>query len=123
MALPTEPTTSSPRERKEILARVFPEKHKIVERPSIPEVSEIEQVETVPGEEISLLQPVRDDTGAVIVDTPAPQQVTVTLPLTDDQISAGLTAKLSSSLRWLTEWCLRLLKIMGGGFIYRLKKK
>ena len=74
MALPVEPPVSSPRERKEILSRVFPEKYKVVERPSVPEVPDgVDQLQAVPGEEISLPQPVQDDTGAVIVDTPVPQ--------------------------------------------------
>lgn len=124
MALPVEPDSSLPQERKEILSRLIPEKHKVVERPTEPDLSaEVrEHVETMPGEEVSLPQPVTDDTGAVIVDTPAPQQVTVTLPLTDDQIGAGLTAKVTASVRWLAEWCLRLLKIMRGSFIYHQKK-
>lgn len=38
---------------------------------------------------------------------PAPA---VTLPLTDDQIAQGLHTSISSSLRWLAEWCRRRLK-------------
>lgn len=34
---------------------------------------------------------------------------TVTLPLTDDQIAAGLHQSLTSSWRWLAEWCRRRL--------------
>ncbi|MBI3577343.1 hypothetical protein HY086_04875 [Candidatus Gottesmanbacteria bacterium] len=36
--------------------------------------------------------------------------VTVTLPLTDDQIAQGLHASITSSWRWLAEWCVRKLK-------------
>lgn len=125
MALPSEPEVPSPEKQKEILSRLFPEKEKypIVERPVTPEVPpEIEKVEAVAGAEISLPQPVTDDTGAVIVDTPAPQQVSVTLPLTEEEIEKGLAYKITFSIRWLAEWCRRLLKIMGGKFIYRFKK-
>lgn len=121
MALPREPQVSSAKEQKEILSRLFPEKYPIVERPVTPEVPpEVEQVEAVAGAEISLPQPVTDDTGAVIVDTPAPQQVTVTLPLTEEEMNQALHLKIVYSLRWLAEWCKRLLKIMRGKFIYKI---
>jgi hypothetical protein len=36
----------------------------------------------------------------------------VTLPLTDDQIVQGLHQNVTSSWRWLAEWCVRKLKKM-----------
>jgi hypothetical protein len=124
MALPNEPRVSSPKERKEILSRLFPkEKYPLVEPLETPEVPpELEKVEAVAGAEISLPQPVTDDSGAVIVDTPTPQKVTVTLPLTEDEIIKGLGYKITYSVRWLAERCKRLLKIVGGRFFYRFKK-
>lgn len=101
-----------------------PEKEKtpIVERPTIPEIPpELEKVEAVPGAEISLSQPVTDDKGQVIIDTSAPQQVTVTLPLTEEEIRKGLGLKVVDSLFWLAEWSKKLLKIIGGKFVYKLK--
>jgi hypothetical protein len=98
------------------------EKVPIVERPTTPEIPpELEKVEAVLGAEISLPQPVTDDQGQVIVDTPAPQQVTVILPLTEEEISKKLPLKIVDSLFWLREWAKRLLKIVGGKFIYKLK--
>jgi hypothetical protein len=47
---------------------------------------------------------------------PAGQNVTVsngasvTLPLTDDQITQGLSQNVTSSWRWLAVWCVRKLK-------------
>ncbi len=38
------------------------------------------------------------------------QATTVALPLTDDQIARGLTQSITSSWRWLSEWCIRKLK-------------
>jgi len=85
-----------------------------------PEVKDwLTKLET--GEEIQLPQPVTDDQGQVIVDTPAPHQVTVTLPLTEEEISKKLPLKIVDSLLWLREWAKRLLKIVGGKFIYKLK--
>ncbi len=34
----------------------------------------------------------------------------VTFPISDDQIVRGVHENLTSSLRWLAEWCLRRLK-------------
>ncbi|MBI4130554.1 hypothetical protein HY468_04510 [Candidatus Roizmanbacteria bacterium] len=40
----------------------------------------------------------------------APAQNTPQLPLTDDQIGAGLQSDFSTSFRWLAEWCLKQIK-------------
>lgn len=37
---------------------------------------------------------------------------TVTLPLTDAQIAAALHESVTSSIRWLAEWCTRRIKMM-----------
>ena len=36
------------------------------------------------------------------------------LPLTDEQIAKGLHASVTSSIRWLAEWCVRKLKMVHG---------
>jgi hypothetical protein len=41
---------------------------------------------------------------------PSQTKSTVVLPLTDDQIAAGLGQSVSSSWRWFSEWCLRRMK-------------
>lgn len=121
VALPDELQTPAAKEKKGILSRLSPEKHPVVERPTqieaIPE--EIEKAEAVAGAEISLPQPVTDDTGAVVLDDAAPKQVTVTLPLTDKEIEQALHLKVVESFRWLAEWTKRLLKKAGGKFLYK----
>jgi hypothetical protein len=98
------------------------EKVPVVERPTTPEISpEIGKVQPVVGEEISLPQPITDETGQVIVDTPIPQQVAVSLPLTEEEMSRALHLKIIYSLRWLAEWCRRLIKMVGGKFLYTAK--
>jgi hypothetical protein len=110
MALPSKETIVSEREK-------FP----VVERPTTPEIPpEIEHVETVAGAEISLPQPVTDDSGVVVMDNAAPKQVTITLPLTEEEMRRALHLKIIYSLRWLAEWCKRLVKIVGGKFFYKL---
>lgn len=41
---------------------------------------------------------------------------TVSLPLSDDDIAKGLHASITSSIRWLAEWCMRRLKQAHIGF-------
>ncbi len=92
------------------------------ERPLTPEVPpEVEHLEAVAGAEVSLPQPITDTGGGVILDNIAPQQVTITLPLTEEEMQQALHLKIIYSLRWLAEWMKRLLKIVGGKFVYKLK--
>jgi hypothetical protein len=43
-------------------------------------------------------------------NVPVQTAPTVVLPLTDDQIAAGLHESVMSSWRWLAEWCVRRLR-------------
>ena len=43
-------------------------------------------------------------------NVPAQPAPAVALPLTDDQIAVGLKASITSSIRWLAEFCMRRLK-------------
>ena len=47
---------------------------------------------------------------AVGPTAPAVPAQSVKLPLCDDEIAQGLTQSITSSLRWLAEWCERQLK-------------
>lgn len=48
--------------------------------------------------------------------TPVGSGASVTLPLTDDQIAKGLHQSITSSWRWLAEWCVRKIKQLHRGF-------
>lgn len=54
-----------------------------------------------------------DYTTRVLLGT-TPTSGTVTLPLTKDQLELGLHQKVWNSLRWLAEWCVRQIKLLGG---------
>lgn len=100
------------------------EKPVLTEIPQTPEIppEDIEHVEAVAKGEVYLPTPVTDDkTNQVILDNAAPQQVTVTLPLTDEEMNHALHLKIIYAARWLAEWCKRLIKIMGGKFFYKSK--
>ncbi len=98
----------------------LPEREPVIERPTTPEIPpEIEHIEAVAGAEHAMPQPVADDSGAVVMDNATPQQVTVTLPLTDEEMNRALHLKIIYSLRWLAELTRRLLKKTAGQFIYK----
>jgi len=108
-------------ERKEAIVSA-PEKAPLTEVAPVketgPEVKDwLTKLET--GEEIKLPQPVTDDNGQVMLDNATPQQVTVTLPLTEEEMNRALHVKIIYSLRWLAEWTKRLIKIVGGKFLYK----
>jgi len=98
------------------------EKLPLEEKPITPEIPpEIEHVEAIAGEEITLPKPITDSSGQPILDNAAPQQVTITLPLTEEEMQRALHLKIIYSLRWLAEWTKRLIKIVGGKFLYKFK--
>lgn len=101
------------------------EKVPIVERKEgeiKPEIKDyVTKVET--AAEISLPQPVTDDQGQIIVDNTQPKKVKITLPLTEEEMRRGLYHKIVDSIRWLAEWCQRLIKIAHGKFIYQGAKR
>ena len=59
---------------------------------------------------VTLPQPVSQMGVTAVGQSTPPPAVSVTLPLTDDQIAAGLHQGITSSWRWLAEWCMRKLK-------------
>jgi len=117
---------ASPGKRKEVIRRLFGERETgpIVERPVVPEIpKEVEQAQPVPGAATQLPGPVTDDqTGQVLVTDPG-QSVQINLPLNDDQIQQGLTYQVTYSIRWLAEWCIRMIKMVGGTFKKDRKRK
>ncbi|MCJ7804990.1 hypothetical protein MUP35_04660 [Patescibacteria group bacterium] len=110
MALPSKETIISEYERIPVVERSTKVEF-------TPEIKKVESV--VGGEEITLPQSVMDDTGAVILDNIAPQRVVIKLPLTEEEMNQALHLKIIYSFRWLAEWTKRVLKILGGKFIYR----
>ena len=133
MALPDPITKTNPPigftptgagERKETVV-TSPEKAPMVEisppKEVGPEVKDwLTRLET--GEEIQLPQIVTDDQGQPLVSPSAPQQVAVSLPLTDEEMNRALHLKIIYAARWLAEWMKRLVKIIGGKFTYKVNK-
>lgn len=74
------------------------------------------KVEREPGKE-----PVTDDTGQQVLTPTQGRQVSISLPLTEEEIKHGLHHKVFESIRWLAEWCVRMSKkalLLGIRIIY-----
>lgn len=109
---------------KEILNQLFSEneKYPVIEETE-PELNkEIEPLVQKIEKEIYLSKPITDDYGQTLVSPPSPQSPKITLPVTKAVYNSGLTKKISESLRWLAEWCLRLIKIFGSQTKFREEK-
>ena len=78
-------------------------------------------LEKLEKEQTQLTQPVTDDKGQVILDDSAKQQFgfKVVLPLTKEEVEKGLHHKVIDSIRWLAEWCIRMIKMFGNKVAYR----
>ena len=78
-------------------------------------------LEKLEKEQTQLQQPVTDDKGQVILDDAGKQQsgFKVVLPLTKDEVEKGLHHKVIDSIRWLAEWCIRMIKMFGNKVAYR----
>jgi galactose-1-phosphate uridylyltransferase len=59
--------------------------------------------------------------GKTIVSPSAPQDVSVTLPLTEEEVKQGLHHKLVESVRWMAEWCARIVKKYHGRIAYKIR--
>lgn len=120
------PVTSSPAgsmsKEKEVLNTLFPEegerypvveeKEKEIEKEVQPYIEKIEK-------EIYLAKPITDDYGQTLVTAPSAQPVQVVLPVTQTTLLYGLKQKVNESVRWLAEWCLRIIKIFGSRAVFQ----
>ena len=95
----------------------------IEEVPANPEIEKkpelsgyIEKVEREP----ETLKPIVDDyTQQVLLKPVGSASSKVVLPLTEDEIKVGLHHKIWESVRWLAEWCVRQVKMLGGRAEYK----
>jgi hypothetical protein len=80
-------------------------------------------LEKLEKEDTQLAQPVVDDAGQVILDEAGKKKTgfKVVLPLTKEEVQKGLHHKVIDSIRWLAEWCIRMIKMFGNKVAYRRK--
>jgi hypothetical protein len=83
-------------------------------------------LEKVEREDSQLQQPVTDpsspgSSGQALLDNVQPSNFKVVLPMTQDEVNKGLHHKVLDSVRWLAEWCTRMIKMFGNKVAYRRK--
>jgi len=65
----------------------------------------LEKIEREPGKD-----PISDDSGQVVLTPSGSQAVTITLPLTEEEVKHGLHHKIVDAMYWLAKWCVRVTK-------------
>lgn len=114
------------KEQLEVIATNFKEVPHSAEASRGKEVHEVQEVATHPEvapelegymekveKDPELMQQLTSDyVKTVGLQSAAPQKVKVKLPLTRDQVQAGLQHKVFDAMRWLAEWCLRQMKMV-----------
>jgi hypothetical protein len=61
---------------------------------------------------------IKDHQGQVVM-APVDDTKKVVLPLTEDELKAGLHHQILDSVRWLSEWCVMLIKKYPGKVFYK----
>ncbi|MBL7078582.1 hypothetical protein ISS42_02915 [Candidatus Shapirobacteria bacterium] len=79
-------------------------------------------IEKVEKKDLYLSKPATDDQGQVIVTSSQAKPTKITLPLSKSGLVGGLKKEVGEAVRWLAEWCLRLIKINPGGVLFKTKK-
>jgi hypothetical protein len=72
------------------------------------------------ADEIKLPKPVEHEGEVLVADSGA--QVAgdrIVLPMTETGMAQGMKMKVKSSARWLAEWCMRLIKLLGDQVQYK----
>lgn len=81
-------------------------------------------LEKVEKENSQLQQPITDpssssSSGQVVLDNAPTANFKVILPMSKDEVDKGLQHKVLDSVRWLAEWCMRMMKMFGNKVAYR----
>jgi hypothetical protein len=70
-----------------------------------------------------LAEPIADEYGQIIMESAQPAKPILNLPLTQDQTKLALKYKVVESVRWLAEWCLRMVKMFPKRTAYKSMTK
>lgn len=108
------------KEQKEALGPPLAEGVKIVEKKEFEPSEEVaEWMEKVEGKEIELPQPVKDEYGQILVRAARITKPKIVMPISKKKMKKGLHYKVADSIRWLAEWCLRLIKMFPERIVYK----
>lgn len=72
---------------------------------------------------IDLPVPIEDEFGAILMESAMPSKPKIYLPLDDQGVLQGMKQKVSTSVRWLVTWCLRLIKMFPKRVFYQRPKQ
>ncbi len=75
-------------------------------------------IERAEHDDVEEMKPIKVD-GQTVVSSATPQNVKVTLPLEKSEIKQGLQYKVADSVRWLAQWCIRLVDKYKGQVGYK----
>lgn len=67
--------------------------------------------------------PVADEKGQVLMEPSEPKPQKITLPLSQEQVTEGMHHKVMDSLRWMSEWCVMIIKKYPGRVFYNQNPK
>ena len=118
-----QPVSGRPKEQKEARPVARPEAEKVpIAEVKEPEPSKevegwVEKIEK--GEDVRLKKPIRDDYGQLLVKASAPQKPKIVLPLDEEEVKVGRSHPVVDSIRWLAEWCVRVVKLAHGRVFYK----
>ncbi len=89
---------------------VQPQEGVVKEIPETPEVPSHLQEQGVTVRPTQITAQVHDDKGVPLIQTPATQTITITIPTTQQQLADWSKGSPSDSLTWLAMFWLRMLK-------------
>lgn len=107
---------------KETISESLPigeERYPVIEEKEMEISPEMEPFVKKIEKEIYLAKPVTDKYGQPLVTAPSAQPANIILPISQTQFLYGLKQSVNDSIRWLAEWCLRLIKIFGKSISFR----
>jgi len=87
-----------------------PQEGVVKEIPETPEIPTNLQEQGVVARPTQMTTPVADDTGKTLIQTPATQTVTITIPSSQQQLADWSKGSPSNSLTWFAFFWLRMIK-------------
>jgi hypothetical protein len=81
-------------------------------------------LERVEKGDVYLAKPVIDDqTGQPLVSAPSTKQPKIVLPLDKDELILGLKERVNEAVKWLAEWCMRVIKMQPENVVFSESSK
>jgi len=111
---------------KEVLNNLFNEENQKydVSIESEPEVDKkVESLVEKVEREIYMSKPITDDGGQPIASSIVKPPPTIILPVTKTAYDFGLKQKIEDSIRWLSVWCQKIMKIFGSRVTFKEEKQ